>query len=644
MLPSPEFAEMGGVAIAELIKSAFKSAFGITAEKVSDVFKRVFEDFDPYMRECYKRNRYVRILCQDDDDVDLLGMYVQTSFSNKNRMYTDHEVGYEISEGSNIIIAGAGGAGKTFFMRKLWLDYFSGQSKTPVFIELKKFSDHSSTNVEAFIRSTLSQNITEALFRQLMLDGRFIFILDGFDELPREKLDEIQRQVLTLSDGYPGCRFIVSSRPDTRFSGWSSFKVFEAEPLTLVQTRELCQRVPFDQEYQKVFVKNLTEQFYKSYSSFLSNPLLAIMMMMTFKRNMNISRKMGIFYDEAFSTLYQWHDATKAYSRVKNLDIQQFRKSFGAFCLLSYAKEKFDFSRTELDDLIDQSSKLVGLNIERSKVLDDYERNVNLIRQDGLRYYFIHRSFQEYFAAWALVNLFPHKMAEFSEKIGLRASDNVISMCYDLHRSITVQNYLEPNFQKLKEKLNFGSNMDAATLWGPLCGSVLVIVSTEEFRIRRKKRSSIGVGLDVEKEFKAFYRSVQKMRGPDDTSRPDYSYSEPLIRADIATNLNGLLEKIFDEIVPVSSKKDRHLEYSISPSSDARIAQIEVNGPSLYALGSKISGVVELNDKEQHFLIAVGDEIAGNFNSAAAWCKGEVEFARLSDCRIDELFFSDKKE
>jgi hypothetical protein len=52
-------------------------------------------------------------------------------------------------------------------------------------------------------------------------------------------------------------------------------------------------------------------------------------------------------------------------------DIQQFR-SPGAFCLLSYARE-IDFSRTELDDLIDQSSKLVGLNIERSKVLDDYD-------------------------------------------------------------------------------------------------------------------------------------------------------------------------------------------------------------------------------------------------------------------------------
>jgi hypothetical protein len=37
---------------AELIKSAFKSAFGITAEKVSDVFKQ-YSDFDPYMQECY---------------------------------------------------------------------------------------------------------------------------------------------------------------------------------------------------------------------------------------------------------------------------------------------------------------------------------------------------------------------------------------------------------------------------------------------------------------------------------------------------------------------------------------------------------------------------------------------------------------
>ena len=126
------------------------------------------------------------------------------------------------------------------------------------------------------------------------------------------------------------------------------------------------------------------------------------MMMMTFRENMNIPKRMSNFYDQAFNTLYQWHDATKAYNRAKFLDIDEFQRSFALFCMISYHQQKYEFTRSEIIDFINKSNKICAISVNAEDALADYEEAVNLIRQDGLVYVFIHRSFQEYFCAIAL--------------------------------------------------------------------------------------------------------------------------------------------------------------------------------------------------------------------------------------------------
>jgi len=351
-----------------------------------------------------------------------------------------------VEEGENIVVTGNGGAGKTFFMRHAWMTMFRAQSRrTPIFIELRRFNEITQVDLPAYIRRCISsdRNLTDEIFSYFCKKGRFCFLLDGFDEVSKAKRDKLQEDILGMSTKFPECSFVVSSRGENRFAGWQNFQIFESLPFNYAQVRELVEKVPFDKEAKKRFLGKLDDNFYQANQSFLSNPLLAIMMMMTFRENMDIPRVMVTFYDQAFNTLFQWHDATKAYNRTKSLDIGTFQRSFGAFCLLSYYKEIYDFSRSEIIELIRISNKLNSIEVSCEDILHDYEEAVNLIRQDGLRYVFIHRSFQEYFAALAMIRYFPEKFTDFLPEIKKRVSDSVLFMCFELDRNMIVQEYIK---------------------------------------------------------------------------------------------------------------------------------------------------------------------------------------------------------
>ncbi|MBA4351542.1 MAG: hypothetical protein C0427_09885 [Rhodobacter sp.] len=617
--------EIGGIAVAELIKSAFSSIAEYGGAKFTSLHARIFEDFEPFMQECYRKNRFVRILCQDDDDVDLLSVYVGTNFSHRSKSFSDFEVTWSVTEKQNIILTGAGGAGKTFFMRRLWLDIFKEQKTTPIFVELRKLNEFSSFDVETFLRASVSANLPEDLFRTFCDEGRFTIILDGFDELPKERHDEAQRQILDFANKYPNCGIVVASRPDTRFHGWQSFKVFEAEPFTLEQTSELCSRVPFDEEYRKVFIRTLTPDFYLKYRSFLSNPLLSIMMMMTFRRNMEIPRKMGVFYDEAFGTLYQWHDSTKAFRRIKHLDIQQFRRSFGAFCLISYAKEKYDFSRTEIEDIILKSNEMVGVQVSSDLILDDYERNVNLIRQDGLRYHFIHRSFQEYFCAWALINIFPKRLGGFLEKTENRSSDAMIAMCYDLHRTHVINSYIEPRYRDYKLSKRMSPRfLESRVFDGLVEGVAFHIDSYAKNGSVPEDVGPLGFSVDIDVKLVNFMRAVWQMMSEDD-----------------ATEFFFLLTDVF-----FSNKIYQRGREWLQVLEDLKVGDVIHFRPNLtqktYDLYdfkmNKLAADLPLLDEDVAQFKRAAKDVARYVSTLSKWCEAEVEFARNTYSSVDDIF------
>lgn len=621
--------QIAGVAVSDLIKSAFTNIASGILKSASNLRTEIFEDFKPYMEECYRRNRYVRILCHSDVDVDLLEVYVPTRFSTGELKKSDIELVFDIATGENHVITGSGGAGKTFFMRKMWLDLLAECKRVPIFIELRKLNELSSSNIDALIRASMSINISQEMFDKFCSQGRFVFILDGFDELPRSQHEDVQSQILRLSERFGGCGFVVSGRPDGRFAGWSGFRVYEAEAFSLEQTRDLCSRIPFDNEYRSKFLKVLDERLYSSYRSFLSNPLLSIMMMMVFRRNMDIPKKMGIFYDEAFGTLYQWHDSTKAFKRQKHMDIQQFRRSFGAFCLLSYAKEKFDFSRTELDELIDTSSKLIGLDLSKDDILDDYERNVNLIRQDGIRYYFIHRSFQEYFAAWALTNIFPHKFKEFCARIESRQTDSVIKMCYDLQKELAVSDYVEPRYEHFRSLGEATGKISGRSLWRDTSISVSIhFLAFEE----SDAPTPLGFSLSFKSGFMDFYRNISLMRG----EISEHGAPDAIIHLFISSSgfsLFSSLIKRMDDLRGPSIINFREIDL-VDRTVIAKVRRMTGGVEDIHETEHRIL----LLDNEARSLEVIGKKISQEINKATSWAMSEITSMKRSDRAIDAIF------
>lgn len=443
-------------AISDLIQSSFKSIANAATDRMRTAWLKISEDFTPFMKECYKRNRYVKILCHKDTDIDLYDAYVNTTFSNSENTLSDEELIQKVNEQANLIINGNGGTGKTFFMRHLWINLLEHSPRTPIFIELRHLNYLSSPDLATFIRNSISStgNLPEEVFDYFCDYGRFCFVLDGFDEIAEENQGSIEHQIISLSDRYPECSFVISSRFDGRFSGWHGFEVFDTDPFTLEQVKELCSKIPFDQKSKTLFLRKLDDKgFFEKHESFLSNPLLAMMMMMTFKDNMDIPGKMSIFYEQAFNTLFQWHDSTKLYLRKKTLDINEFQNSFSTFSLLSYYNQIFEFTKSAIIENIEKSNKACGIKKDPEKILYDYEKSVNLIKQDGLNYVFVHRSFQEYFSSVALTGIFSTKFSEFLPNLIRRHSDNVLSMCYELRSDLVVDELINPLHEKFSESI-----------------------------------------------------------------------------------------------------------------------------------------------------------------------------------------------
>ena len=74
---------------------------------------------------------------------------------------------------------------------------------------------------------------------------------------------------------------------------------------------------PIDLAVREQFIAALTPEYFSRLSEFLSIPLLATLMLMTYSDFAHVPQKMYIFYEQAFQTLFYKHDAIKgAFSRT----------------------------------------------------------------------------------------------------------------------------------------------------------------------------------------------------------------------------------------------------------------------------------------------------------------------------------------
>jgi predicted NACHT family NTPase len=459
-----------GKFVADFINANLKSiieyarnTYGKIDETIQIKLKTAYKDYLNQTRSKYSKSKSFFIRSQA---VDLYEYYEPTGIHSDSVSISEPSITNCLEKSNKVVISGTGGCGKTVLMKHLFLDCIASQKYAPIMVELRDIN-HERTNLLNFIKSTLDEysfNVEGDYIEKAMKAGHFALFLDGFDEVAHAHRKKLISEIKSIATKYKKCPIIVSTRPDDTFNGIDEFIVFSVLPLRLQSAISLIEKLPYDKEVKSKFAKHLEEGLFLQHESFLSNPLLLSIMLLTYGENAQIPSKLSIFYNQAYEALFQRHDANKggySRSRLTELDIQDFARVFSLFCLQTYDKRQFKMSRSECLDLIEKSRDKLCKDFKPEDYLSDLLSAACLMIEDGLEIAFSHRSFQEYFVAVFISNASP----EIQKKLINRylkniRSDNVINLLLEIAPDLVERELMIPHlaelFRELKVKKKVG--------------------------------------------------------------------------------------------------------------------------------------------------------------------------------------------
>lgn len=352
-------------------------------------------------------------------------------------------------ESKYIIIEGIGGIGKSMFLTHLFLSSaqeseYSGAA--PLFLSLKDYKG-TTDNVIDFIWKSVCEydpNITRKAIIEALQNKQLILLLDGLDEIQSSARESFESDLEAFIKSYSGNTIIMTSRPIyNSFVSFSKFSVFDIQALSKTQSLALVDKLEFwDDIAKKNFMRALDNKLYHSHYQFASNPLLLTIMLMTYSSFGEVPAKMHVFYTKAYETMARLHDASKgSFKRPlhTNLTPEEFAKYFAEFCARTYSDEVLEFDERSFSAYM---SKVIRGTIAEDHGISphdfllDLTDNLCIMYREGNTYYFIHRSFQEYFAAVHFSSEYDaklRKIGNFFEKMPNRNyTDKTFDMLYDM--------------------------------------------------------------------------------------------------------------------------------------------------------------------------------------------------------------------
>ncbi len=421
--------------------------------------------FEEYLENTSARNSKVKTLIYRHVPKDLYSFYECIGVRYDDKIIKTDSIENIISISNKIIISGTGGIGKTTLLKHLFLNTIKETTYIPVLIELRTVNtmDIERVCIKKIIYENLTNNgfkIEEEYFDFSLEQGAYIILFDGFDEVNRDKLQKLTEEIIALSNKYPQNKYIVTSRPTDDFIGWNDFTEMHSMTLSKEQALSLIDKIEFDENVKSIFYKELDETLYEKYKSFASNPLLLTIMLLTFDNRASIPDKLNDFYEQAFATLFNMHDATKeAYVRDirSELGCEDFKMVFSYFCFRSYFTGQNEFNEVTLRNYLQQcQNKFTSIKFVIDDFLMDLTQSVCMLVKEGINYRFTHRSFQEYFAAWYTCKLVDSEQSALLENwiknSNAIQTDSYFTMLFNLQGEKVNKIILYPGIKRIRRK------------------------------------------------------------------------------------------------------------------------------------------------------------------------------------------------
>lgn len=380
-------------------------------EKLKISYKEIMvptpEHFLQYTTDCYDRFSNVKCLARNQAIMPLKRIYVPLTLVHPSEDIKYTVTQYDLAFFSNnprVLIVDTAGMGKSTLVKRLFLDILDQGLGIPIFIELRRLSREHGIIDEIINQVTfLTIDIEKGLLFSFIRDGKFIFILDGYDEISLADKDHITNDLQDFISHSKENVFIMTSRQEITLTSFQGFETFRIKPLSKEEAFTLLSN--YDEgkkEISTLLISKLKSS--SDFDEFLGNPLLASMLLTAFSFKNEIPRQKHVFYRSVFDAYFNSHDLTKggAYQHEKHsgLGIEEFHKVLrfiGAICL---KKGKVEFSKDELIETIEQALKLCPeIKCSSGDYFIDLLEVVPMFIQDGMYYRWTHKSLYEYFAA-----------------------------------------------------------------------------------------------------------------------------------------------------------------------------------------------------------------------------------------------------
>lgn len=410
--------------------------------------------FSEYLPKKYDQVGLVRTIVDIYKNVPIDTVYVPSTFAQGNTVIGEEILFERLERGESFTIEGFGGSGKSIFMRHLWRSLAKRSSRVPLLVELRNIDASNISLSEFIIKNCFGEaKLSIGQFEMLLGDGRFTVLLDGFDELGRNEKSIVEKEIIRFSENYPKASLVVTGRPDERFASWGRFQVIKVSPFDYSQFSELISKIEFDSDVKRAFQVRADKEFFELHREFLSNPLLALMMLVSFGENAEIPSRLSVFYRQCFDALFRKHDAMKqSYERQRTLDQIEFERFFSVFSFLSHQDKRTSFGDNYFTSTISDAMEYLRIPEEKKRGIEiDVIESVNLIAKEGDSYFYIHRSFQEYFAACCVTNVMVDEAPEALSFFAEDSSSTAFRLCCEMHEDLVKDKYLIPKYESLRK-------------------------------------------------------------------------------------------------------------------------------------------------------------------------------------------------
>lgn len=452
-------------------KQLLEDLYGKSYDQIQQFIGR---DIKNYLNKQKDKYSHIKTLLRGNTPVFLYDVYFPAKLIGEDEKVFNTNSSSELFNHFNFItIIGDAGSGKSTLVKHLFLNSIYEKFKIPILIELRYLNENSD-DLEIYIKNIISQNklaVNEDILETLLEKGKFILFLDGFDEVDEITKKRLVKQINDFVNKFSSNSYLLTSRPYSNIENLPLFTNLRMKDLSL-ENGEIkgfvFKQLGNEKELASKAIKSIEQGDSVYIHSFLKNPLLLSLYLLTFQNYASIPDKKYIFYRRVINALFSEHDSkTKlGYVREKlcGLDQENFELILKSFSFLSYFESEFSFNR----DYVNLKLKLIkekrDLKFDNNKFISDLKSAISLWTDDEGQYSFAHRSLQEYFTALFITELKEDEKARVYIKIinkyhashssHLREVDNLLQLLKEMDEYNYIKFFYNPLLIELKKDLN----------------------------------------------------------------------------------------------------------------------------------------------------------------------------------------------